>query len=250
MTAARILILCAILLLGGTTIKTHAADYKDANNAYQVGDYALARDLYLELLKKTESPELYYNLGNAHYRLDQPGHAALAWRRALRHSPGLGEARQNLRFLEKRSGYLTYYRSPMDSFAMRAHPSTWRGFAIISLLAAGLLLAVILVLRPPVWLSAFCALGAILLLANAIGCWWCARRTDSVRQHMDSLSIVITPESHARTAPAITASEVVYLPGGSEVQVIKKRGKWVYAELPVDARGWIPANDLERIVPE
>jgi hypothetical protein len=37
------------------------------------------------------------------------------------------------------------------------------------------------------------------------------------------------------------------LPPGSEVKVLSTRGDWVYAALPNNLRGWIPAKDAEPV---
>jgi hypothetical protein len=37
------------------------------------------------------------------------------------------------------------------------------------------------------------------------------------------------------------------LPPGSEIKVLSERGDWIYAALPNDLRGWIPANGAERV---
>jgi hypothetical protein len=37
------------------------------------------------------------------------------------------------------------------------------------------------------------------------------------------------------------------LPPGSEISVQRERGDWVYAILPNDLRGWIPAKNIEQV---
>jgi tetratricopeptide (TPR) repeat protein len=47
-----------------------------------------------------ESCSLYYNLGNAYFRLDQPGRALQYYRKALRLKPGDRQVRHNIRHVE------------------------------------------------------------------------------------------------------------------------------------------------------
>jgi len=40
---------------------------------------------------------------------------------------------------------------------------------------------------------------------------------------------------------------VLALPSGSEIKILSLRGNWIYAALPNDLRGWIPAESAERV---
>jgi len=51
----------------------------------------------------------------------------------------------------------------------------------------------------------------------------------------------------ARLATADTANSVLALPAGSEIKVLSTRGDWIYAALPNNLRGWIPAKNAERV---
>ena len=62
-----------------------------------------------------------------------------------------------------------------------------------------------------------------------------------------ALAIVIGKDVQARLATADTANSVLALPPGSEVKILSTRGDWVYAALPNNLRGWIPAKDAELV---
>ena len=51
----------------------------------------------------------------------------------------------------------------------------------------------------------------------------------------------------ARLATADNAQTVLALPAGSEIKILSKRGDWIFATLPNDLRGWIPAKDAEPV---
>ena len=51
----------------------------------------------------------------------------------------------------------------------------------------------------------------------------------------------------ARLATADNAGTVLTLPAGSEIKILSTRGDWLYAALPNDLRGWIPAKNAERV---
>ena len=51
----------------------------------------------------------------------------------------------------------------------------------------------------------------------------------------------------ARLATADNASSILALPPGSEIKVLSEWGDCIYAALPSDLRGWIPAKSAERV---
>src|SRR5205823_5674902 len=46
------------------------------------------------------------------------------------------------------------------------------------------------------------------------------------------LAVVIADNAEARLATADTANRVLTLPAGSEIQILSRRGDWIYAALP------------------
>ncbi|HYY14868.1 MAG TPA: hypothetical protein VE758_10600, partial [Chthoniobacterales bacterium] len=62
-----------------------------------------------------------------------------------------------------------------------------------------------------------------------------------------ALAIVVAKDVEARLATADNAHSVLALPPGSEIQVLSTRGDWIYAELPNNLRGWLPAKSAELV---
>ncbi len=68
-----------------------------ANNYYKSNQYQLAIDEYNKVVKQGyEGASLYYNLGNAHYRLGEIGYAILYYEKALKFSPSDEDIKHNL----------------------------------------------------------------------------------------------------------------------------------------------------------
>ena len=62
-----------------------------------------------------------------------------------------------------------------------------------------------------------------------------------------ALAIVTGMNVQARVATADNANSVLALPPGSEIRVLSNRGDWIYAALPSNLRGWIPAKSAETV---
>src|SRR6266705_2016565 len=62
-----------------------------------------------------------------------------------------------------------------------------------------------------------------------------------------ALAVVTGKDVQARLATADTANSVLALPAGSEIKILSTRGDWIYAALPNNLRGWIPAKNAEQV---
>jgi tetratricopeptide (TPR) repeat protein len=73
------------------------SEMQKANELYKNNQYQLAIDEYNKLISQGyEGASLYYNLGNAHYRLGKVGYAILYYEKALKLSPTDEDAKHNL----------------------------------------------------------------------------------------------------------------------------------------------------------
>src|SRR4051812_8430889 len=89
---------------GGTSSPVRAAEnpvFAQANQAFDQGRYQEAVDGYQELVRSGQwNAGLFYNLGNAWFRLGDFGHAILNYERALALEPRHPEAQANLRLAQ------------------------------------------------------------------------------------------------------------------------------------------------------
>ena len=73
--------------------------FERANKAYNAGEYTASIENYEKILEKGEhSAELYYNLGNAHYKLNQIAPSIYYFEKALLLKPNDPEIKNNLAY--------------------------------------------------------------------------------------------------------------------------------------------------------
>jgi len=78
--------------------------FVSANEAYANGDYDQALIGYNQLIAdENRSTELYYNLGNTYYRLNEWGEAVWAYERALKIDPSHVNAAYNLNYVNQQT---------------------------------------------------------------------------------------------------------------------------------------------------
>ena len=74
--------------------------FSSANAAYKAAQYDKAIEAYSQVRAQgLENAELYYNLGNAHYKLGHTSQAILNYERALKLQPTDEDAQHNLRLV-------------------------------------------------------------------------------------------------------------------------------------------------------
>jgi tetratricopeptide (TPR) repeat protein len=234
--------LCALLWLS-IAGPACGADFNQANELFEQGKFAEAKGAYERLLASGfQTANLFYNLGNADYRLGSPGRAILNYERALALEPSHPEAGSNLTLLRNRSAA----RVPETRWWERATGSfsqqTLTLGGSIAFWSGAALLVFVLVRRPG---------GAVVWMLMLLA-WLVALSAGAalfLREQNRVLAIITAREAEARVAPADLAKSAGKLPAGSRVRVLSERGGWTYCELPGEGRGWIPAGSLERVYP-
>lgn len=238
---AWLLALCAMAFLSGRTW-AEGGDFETANDAYDQGKFSEAKAGYEKQVDAgVWSANLFYNLGNADYRLGAPGRAMLDYERALALDPAHPEARANLAVLRKETGAklraatwqdTAFVGRSLDLWTMVAAVAGWVGLFGVALLFTGKRAE-----KSGLWLV---TMVGVLVCGYAAGVlWW--------RGQERSVAIVVAKDAQARLAPADSAALAEALPAGSRVRVLSERGEWIYCALPGAGRGWIPRQAVERV---
>ena len=219
-------------------------EFAKANQDYAQNNFKEAISGYETLVRSGQwSANIFYNLGNAYFRAGDFGRAILNYERALaleRHHPeataNLQIARDEARALEMQPSWPERYLqiASINQYVITAAVAFWVGlFCVAGLIFARRRSAAIIALL-------ICSLVVFVFAILAI------YELDHGSKGR-SLAIVTGKDVQARLATADTANSVLALPPGSEVKILSTRGDWVYAALPNNLRGWIPAKDAEPV---
>jgi tetratricopeptide (TPR) repeat protein len=220
------------------------ADFAKANQAYAQGQFKEAISGYESLIRAGQSSaNVFYDLGNAYFRTGDFGRAILSYERALaleRHHPeataNLQIARDEAHALEIQPSWTERYLqfASVNQYSIAAAIAFWLGvFAVVGMVFA----------RRRSSTRMLLLVCCLLVLAVAL----CAIYTLERGSKGAALAIVTAKDVQARLATADTANSVLALPAGSEVKILSTRGDWIYAALPNNLRGWIPAKNAQRV---
>jgi tetratricopeptide (TPR) repeat protein len=211
--------------------------FAKANQEYTAGNFKEAIADYSALVDSGKwSANLFYDLGNAYFRVGDFGQSILNYQRALALEPHHPEARANLTLVRDEAHALELTPDRLERFlqfgnasqyAIAAAVALWIGLFSIAKLAFAS--------RPSRGILALAVLSLLISAAAIFAAW----RIEAGPKG-STLAIVTGDDVQARLATADTSSSVLALPPGSEIKILRRRGDWIYARLPNDLRGWIP----------
>lgn len=242
-----------MFLLASAVGPSRAADLSSrALDAYDSANYDEAVRLWLDGGNYDElAADTLFNIGNACYRAGSPGHAALYYRRALVRDPSHQESRQNLRFIERKCGSITVHRPEYQYALARLPLELWQGLwwtgAWLCVLAVLVFPATRPGARPRV--AALAVLVVAPLLAACGGLGWRYFPNDAEFAPLDRQAVIVSDKAVLHADAARTSAEVIDAPPGSLCEVICESGRWAYVAFATKTRGWLPAEDIEKIVP-
>jgi len=218
--------------------------FTKANQAYSEGRFQEAIDAYTTLVRSGHyGANLFYDLGNAWFRLGNFGEAILNYERALALEPHHPEATANLRLARDEARALELRKTWLEKYVDAGTPAQYSIAAAVAFWLAVLGTAGLIFGQRR---SAGRIALVICFLLAAAGAAFCLY-TKEMGSTGKSLAIVTGQKIEARLATADNAGSILALPPGSEIKVLSERGDWVYAALPNDLRGWIPGKSIEKV---
>jgi tetratricopeptide (TPR) repeat protein len=250
-----VIILSLIFTCGMANADTAAGQFKKANEAYAAKDFARARDMYQALADSGyQSPELYYNLGNAWYKEGAVAEAILYLEKARKLDPGNEDIDFNLKIANLRvadkieaAPELALVKKVKDFFGARSS-GRWGMWAIVLLWAALVTGAVFLFTRNGL-VKRICFFSGLLLLGLSftfLGIAWGRYGAETNSRH----AIVFATNTYVKSAPDQQSVDLFILREGVKVQLLDLSGNWQKIKVP-DAKGdkvgWIPKEHVRAI---
>jgi hypothetical protein len=220
-----------------------AVGFTDGTASYRSGNYPAAVKAFSEAAAQQPAAGAFVNLGLAEWQRGRPGHAVLAWERALWVDPFNDAAQENLRFARKSAQLeapdLAWHEAaslwlPVNAWAVLAGVSLWFAIGMV-------LLPRILRWQRAVWHQAFAAAGLavfLLCLPSLAGVHTRAR-----------LGFVLEKETPLRLTPTRDAQPIVMLAAGQPARCERARGSYLFIRTTYGA-GWIERDEFGRVCPE
>ncbi|MEO0897008.1 MAG: hypothetical protein AAFY71_11455 [Bacteroidota bacterium] len=203
---------------------------RQANEAYTQNQYEYAVSLYDSLISEGyQSEQLFYNAGNAHYRLKHIGSAILNYERTLKLNPAHENAAHNLelarlRTLDKLEEQPELFVSKWLKDTYRSqNADQWGNGSVILIWLALIFGGIFLFVQVPLvkQISFFGGVIALVLSLATLGLSL-SRLSD---QSNSKEGIVMTPAAYVKAAPN-GQTDLLILHEGSKVKILDEVDGW------------------------
>lgn len=231
----------------------NAAGYKElwkrAADHYHAKQYDSAV-LYFEQVaaSKPQNAEVYFNLGNAYYRMNKVALAVLNYQRALFIDPDYKEARENLEITQAR---IPNHTTQVEDIFFIGWWKQLTAHTMATDWAVASLITFLLIIFS-VWARRFMAIGARIPvqlpgILTFVFCCFLIFGFVAAANSRQSPDAVVMENDTPMMNEQLKGKPLALLPEGATVKVVSQRGTWVEVSLPDSRTGWIMQSQMIRI---
>lgn len=227
-----------------------------ATTAYNEGDFRKAIEILEaqkneQLEKGLESAQLYYNLGNAYFRVNDLAHARLNYEKALLLDPGDRDTRHNIEYLSTKiedkilvadTFFLNiWFRAVQNLFSS----NIWAVIAVVSFLLLMGCLSMFFFSRYVFTKKTAFYIGIVALVLVILANVFSFGQKNKIK-HRDT-AVIMTGSASVVSSPDINSKELFILHSGTKVYITKEDRNWLEIEIDNGSVGWIQREKLEVI---
>ena len=224
-----------------------------ADSAYINNDFANAVYLYEQILaSQGESADIYYNLGNSYYKMENIAKAIVNYEKALVLNPGNGDIRFNLELAQSKTVdkvtpmsevfLVTWIKDLTNTMSEKGWAKTGITTFILMLMALALyFFSKKIALKKTGFITAVCML-LVCILANIFA----SSQKDKAQSH--GTAIIMTPSITVKSTPNEGGTDLFILHEGRKVNIKDNTMReWKEIQLEDGNAGWVPASAIEII---
>ncbi len=222
------------------------------DSAYLCNDFQEAIQIYESLLKQGEAAEIYYNLGNSYYKVDDIAHAILNYERALLLAPGNGDIRANLEIARSKTidkvtplpevFFVSWFKALINCLSIDMWAKLGITFFLLCLICIGLFLVSKSVVRKKIGFIGSIVLLIFVVLSNVFA----IQQKKALMERTQA--IVLKPSVTVRSTPNETGTSLFILHEGHKVKIKDNTMReWKEIQLEDGKVGWLPASTIEII---
>ncbi len=246
------LVFIFIAFLSISTFAQSEKSFEKGKELYKAGNFQEAISTWKKIVEGGEhSANLYFNLGNANYKLNNIGESVYYYEKALQLNPNDSDIKTNLAFAENaridaieplpQTVFKKWYNSISGIF-------TFNGWAILAIIFAFAFVALFLVYyfmasetRKRILFTL--SIVSILFLVGSLAM---AFTTFSDYKN-NKPAIVFADKVTIKSEPNLGSNDAFVLHEGTKVQIISQDGDWFRIALTDGKDGWIPASEIKQL---
>jgi len=243
-----------LLILIPVVIQAQSLDslFIKANNLYKEAQYQKAIDIYQSIENKGfNSKELYYNLGNAHYKLKDVAASIYNYEKALQINPNDKDVLFNLNLANKMTIDnievlpKTFMQKIDYAVIHKFTYNSWAWIAVMaSILTCLLFLAYYFGTSPNLKKVYFTTslLSVVVLITSVI---FAFKENKFDKTHKEA--IVFSVSMQVKNAPTLDSDVLFELHEGTKVMVLESVDNWEKIKIADGKTGWVIAGDLKQL---
>lgn len=241
-----------ILLISFSGVAQSEALFNQGKDLYQAEKYQEALNKWLPILKSDQhSSALYFNIANAHYKLNNIGPSIYYYEKALQLDPSDSDIKNNLAFAEN-AKIDVIEPLPQTIFKRWYHRIsgvlTYDGWAIFATLSSIFFVTLFLLYyfasseqkKRLLFAASMVCVGLLLFLITL------AFKTynDFIKNRP---AIIFAESIEVKSEPTMGSEDAFVLHEGTKVQIIDADDQWYRIALVDGKDGWIPATELKEL---
>lgn len=226
--------------------------FEQGNTLYNDGNYTLAIEKYQSILDNGKhSAELYFNLGNAYYKLNNIAPSIYYYEKALQLAPNDKDILNNIAFARNMTiddiatipeiGFSKFVNSITNMMSFDAWAMMAVGFLILFVV---LFLSYYFSYTSVKKRIAFVVSSASIVLACVSVV--IAYHNYNLKKN-DRPAIVFAKESQIKSEPNLRSTEAFKLHEGTKVQILDTVNNWKRIKLADGKTGWIVSDDIKAL---
>ena len=226
--------------------------FEDANKAYAGGNYEEAITSYEKILNKGEaSVSLYYNLANAHYKLNHIAPSIYYYEKALQLAPNDSDVKNNIQFARNmamddiQSVERTGISKTIDNLIATFSFDTWAMFAIGFMLIFVILFLFYYYGRSTLVKRIF-FIGSMLSILLCIASVIFAFSQQNIQLN-NNYAIVFAEEAGVRSEPNLRGEPSFLLHEGTKAKLLENYQEWYKIEIADGKQGWTLKENLKEL---
>ena len=246
---------CSITSISQSEFQPTVANEKflEANNLYNDSKYEQSIQVYLQILDSdAHSSELYFNIGNAYYRLNDIANSILYYEKSLKLDSSDNDVINNLNMVKNALiddiavVPTSFFDEQLNKISNLFDYSLW-GIVLISLSFIFLLLFIIYFFsnKPIIKRTAFTSLFFIIMII-ALTAWISINAYE--KNHLEKYAIIFSTKIEIKADPNERSENLLTLHLGTKVRIIDNfNDEWLKIKLVNGQEGWIKNNQIKII---
>ncbi|MCK9613043.1 MAG: tetratricopeptide repeat protein [Bacteroidales bacterium] len=224
----------------------------DANKAYTENKFSVAIELYKKIISNGfESPELYYNLGNAYFKTNDYPSALLYYEKAKKLDPSNEKINYNIniantKIIDKIEALpIPFYKRWWNVFQQWFSVDTWAILSIVFIFLFFVSLAVYLIGNTVAVRKVFFWLGIFFLVFTITSAGNAYSRYHNLQIVKEA--IIFEPTVNVKSSPDAESQDIFVIHEGTKVKITDKVGTWIEIKIANGSDGWVQESVVEVI---